>query len=106
MEPPKGLKEGFKFHRYQLDAISWMKSIENNVDKEFKYCDLVPWRASRTSLLFDLHNEKIVLPDKADEYIGSLKSKGGVLADVVGLGKTVECKRHRTLHVVLTLPYP
>jgi hypothetical protein len=33
IEPPKGLKEGFKFHRYQLDAISWMKSIENNVDK-------------------------------------------------------------------------
>jgi hypothetical protein len=44
-----------------------------------------------------LHNEKIVLPDAASEYIGTLKSKGGVLADVVGLGKTVERKSaHRS----------
>lgn len=61
----------------------------------FKYCDLVPWRASRTNLLYDLHNKKAVLPNAASEYIGTVKAKGGVLADVVGLGKTVECKSNR-----------
>jgi hypothetical protein len=33
IDAPKGLKEGFKFHQYQLNAISWMNSIENDVDK-------------------------------------------------------------------------
>jgi SNF2 family DNA or RNA helicase len=88
---PKGLKDGFKFHRYQLEAISWMRSIENNTDKEFKYCDLMPWRGSRSKIiLVDLHNRKFVSSTKIDEYIGSLKSKGGILADAVGLGKTLE----------------
>eukprot|EP00029_Vermamoeba_vermiformis_P000823 TRINITY_DN11008_c0_g1_i1.p1 TRINITY_DN11008_c0_g1~~TRINITY_DN11008_c0_g1_i1.p1 ORF type:complete len:857 (+),score=187.90 TRINITY_DN11008_c0_g1_i1:110-2680(+) len=90
IEPPKGLKEGFKWHRYQLECISWMKSIEDNIDKEFKYCDLTPWRASRANLLFDLHNEKILTPEAVNDYIGTFKSHGGVLADAVGLGKTLE----------------
>lgn len=33
LDAPKGLKEEVKFHRYQLDAISWMNAIENDVDK-------------------------------------------------------------------------
>jgi SNF2 family DNA or RNA helicase len=90
IDPPAGLKEGFKWHRYQLEGISWMKSIEENTDKELKYCDLVPWRASRSNLLFDLHNEKILTPEAVSDYIGSFKSRGGILADAVGLGKTLE----------------
>lgn len=30
---PKGLKEGFKFHQYQLDAISWMNEFEKDGGK-------------------------------------------------------------------------
>jgi SNF2 family DNA or RNA helicase len=90
LDAPKGLKVEFKFHQYQLDAISWMNAIESDVDKEFKYCDLVPWRASRSSVLVDLHSTKFVASDRVSDYIGSFKSKGGVLADAVGLGKTVE----------------
>jgi SNF2 family DNA or RNA helicase len=52
----------------------------------------VPWKASCMNLLYDLHNEKVVPADATEEYTGSFKSKGGVLADVVGLGKTVERK--------------
>ncbi len=59
--------------------------------KELKYCDLTPWRASRANLLFDLHNEKILTPEAVNDYIGTFKSHGGVLADAVGLGKTLEC---------------
>jgi hypothetical protein len=33
IDAPAGLKEGFKWHRYQLECISWMKSIEDNTDK-------------------------------------------------------------------------
>jgi SNF2 family DNA or RNA helicase len=60
--------------------------------KEFKYCDLVPWRASRSNLLFDLHNGKILTPEAVSDYIGSFKSRGGILADAVGLGKTLESR--------------
>lgn len=61
------------------------------IDIEFKYCDLMPWRGSRSkNFLVDLHNRKFVSSTKIDEYIGSLKSKGGILADAVGLGKTLE----------------
>lgn len=53
----------------------------------------MPWRGSRSKkILVDLHNGKFVLNTKMDEYIGSLKSKGGILADAVGLGKTLESK--------------
>ncbi len=41
-------------------------------------------------MLVNLHEKKFVASDKVNEYIGSFKSKGGVLADAVGLGKTVE----------------
>jgi hypothetical protein len=33
LDAPKGLKVEFKFHQYQLDAISWMNAIESDVDK-------------------------------------------------------------------------
>ena len=33
LDAPKGLKVEFKFHQYQLDAISWMNAFESDVDK-------------------------------------------------------------------------
>jgi hypothetical protein len=44
--------------------------------------------------MMDLHSNKFVLASKMEEYYGGIKSKGGVLADAVGLGKTLECKIH------------
>jgi SNF2 family DNA or RNA helicase len=90
VEEPQGLKDGFKFHRYQIDAINWMNAIEKDSDKELKYCDLVPWKQSNNGLMMDLHSNKFVLASKMEEYYGGIKSKGGVLADAVGLGKTLE----------------
>lgn len=31
---PGGLKTGLNLYKYQLDAVSWMKSIENNSEGE------------------------------------------------------------------------
>jgi SNF2 family DNA or RNA helicase len=90
IEQPNEIAASIKLHNYQLDAISWMKSIENETDIPFKYCDLVPWRSARIDALFDLHNGRAVSPEKAGEYIGEMKSKGGILADEMGLGKTIE----------------
>lgn len=42
--------------------------------------------------MMDLHSTKLVHSSKMEEYYGGIKSKGGVLADAVGLGKTLECK--------------
>ena len=29
---PDGLKAGFNLYKYQLDAVSWMKSVEEDAD--------------------------------------------------------------------------
>lgn len=58
----------------------------------------MPWRASRLNVFVSLADEKFVSPSKMDEYIGSVKSKGGILADAVGLGKTFESMYPRLEH--------
>lgn len=58
---------------------------------EFKYCVLVPWHAAKlNNVLVSLSDGKFVSPSQMSDYVGSVKSKGGILADAVGLGKTLE----------------
>ncbi len=42
--------------------------------------------------MLDLHSMKLVPASKMEDYYGGIKAKGGVLADAVGLGKTLERK--------------
>ncbi len=60
----------------------------------YQYNKLVRWNRSKTNVLFDLHYSKAVKPQQANAsaYVETLKSKGAVLADESGLGKTVEGK--------------
>lgn len=115
MVQPKGFTETFKLYSYQLDAISFMKEIENSppkskrVDKNrlitalflaYEFSVLTPWRLSRLDYVFDLHNEKTIHADELEQHdkIGKLTvGKGGILADEVGLGKTSESTYNQEL---------
>lgn len=75
---------------YQMDAVSWMQYIENNVNSDIKYGKLSSWGAVQTDVLFDLETSNLYLPSSIDKFTGVLQIKGGVIADEMGLGKTLE----------------
>lgn len=103
---PPGFKESTKLYKYQLDALSWMKAVEEDINAgktvvsvhhqkgmTYKYCPLIPWRAAKTGLLFDFSNvdsPRLVTCDEIPKHVKSFQPKGAVLADEVGLGKTLE----------------
>jgi hypothetical protein len=87
---PKGFTNKLSLHGYQQKAIGWMKSIEENKNKEFDFCHLVPWVKARSDLLFDLENNAAVTPDKFMNHVTHFKTNGAILADEMGMGKTIE----------------
>lgn len=82
---PAGLREGLNLYKYQLDAVSWMKSIEEDIDAKipYKYTSMVPWRSARTEILFDVENQKCVACDRISEHTKTFYPKGAILADEV-----------------------
>eukprot|EP00029_Vermamoeba_vermiformis_P008911 TRINITY_DN4297_c1_g1_i1.p1 TRINITY_DN4297_c1_g1~~TRINITY_DN4297_c1_g1_i1.p1 ORF type:complete len:1047 (+),score=234.72 TRINITY_DN4297_c1_g1_i1:95-3235(+) len=97
-QQPEGFKDEIKLYKYQLDAISWMKSVEDNKDG-LPYFTAYPWRRAKTELVFDVAKKQIVTDLEA--YVDVAKPKGGVLADEMGLGKTMEM-----IGLVLANPAP
>ena len=82
---PTGLRDGLNLYKYQLDAVAWMKSIEDDVNDEFdfKYCTLIPWRSAKTDILFDISARKFVTFDDISNHLSTFSPKGAVLADEV-----------------------
>jgi DNA repair protein RAD5 len=79
-----------KLFDYQMDAVSWMQYVENNVNSDIKYGKLSSWGACQTDILFDLETDNIYMPSSIDKFTGVFQIKGGVIADEMGLGKTLE----------------
>eukprot|EP01127_Copromyxa_protea_P004061 TRINITY_DN1385_c1_g1_i1.p1 TRINITY_DN1385_c1_g1~~TRINITY_DN1385_c1_g1_i1.p1 ORF type:complete len:391 (-),score=99.57 TRINITY_DN1385_c1_g1_i1:71-1243(-) len=98
---PEGLKEGIKLHKYQLDAVSWMKWVENSEPRKFEFCYLAPWTGARSGLLLNPRDSTFVPCDQVGKHVDSVAYSGGVLADEMGLGKTME-----TLALILANPPP
>ena len=79
-------------HKYQLDAVAWMKSVEDDVKDglEFTECSLIPWRSAKTEILLDVVSKKLVTFDDIPQYVTKFTPRGGVLADEV-CGSVATC---------------
>jgi hypothetical protein len=68
---------------YQLDAVSWMHYVEDNVNADIKYGKLSSWGACQTDILFDVEANKMYLPSSISKFTNTFQIKGGVIADEV-----------------------
>lgn len=68
---------------YQLDAVSWMQYVENNVNSDIKFGRLSSWGACQADVLFDVENKEMYLPKSIDQFTDYFQVKGGVIADEV-----------------------
>eukprot|EP01103_Thecamoeba_quadrilineata_P004929 TRINITY_DN1479_c0_g1_i2.p1 TRINITY_DN1479_c0_g1~~TRINITY_DN1479_c0_g1_i2.p1 ORF type:complete len:1029 (-),score=183.17 TRINITY_DN1479_c0_g1_i2:146-3232(-) len=118
---PNGFRSGLELHKYQLEAVTWMKSVEEDSQNAYNYIDLTPWRSANCSLLFDLRPKdnsdmfsfpeeypKVVSFPHLDKFKRTFTSKGGILADEMGLGKTIEVLglilSHPSSHTMEAIP--
>mmetsp|Transcript_8090 Transcript_8090/g.11129 ORF Transcript_8090/g.11129 Transcript_8090/m.11129 type:complete len:960 (+) Transcript_8090:695-3574(+) len=87
-----GLRNSLKLYKYQLDAVIWMKSIEDDIKEgvTFQESFLLPWRSAKTKVLLNITSHKFVTSDEVPNNVRNVNPKGGVLGDDRGLGKTVE----------------
>lgn len=76
-------------YKYQLDALTWMKQLEESVFNKHKwnYSKLIKWEHSK--IMFDMKRGLFELEDRNTDY---LVTKGGVLADEMGLVKEISVK--------------
>jgi len=87
---PKGFREDFTLKQHQLDALSFMVSVEQRINSGMKmeYCTAIPWWSARSAYYFDMKTNKFVHTSERHKYMQSIQPKGGILADEEGLGKT------------------
>eukprot|EP01129_Flabellula_baltica_P006313 TRINITY_DN2351_c0_g2_i1.p1 TRINITY_DN2351_c0_g2~~TRINITY_DN2351_c0_g2_i1.p1 ORF type:complete len:787 (+),score=128.43 TRINITY_DN2351_c0_g2_i1:167-2527(+) len=84
--------EGLGLHlkQYQKEAISWMIHVETKMVNEYDLgTSMVPWVGSGSDLFFDYVHYKIVPSSDVSSYLKARVS-GGILADEMGMGKTIE----------------
>eukprot|EP00029_Vermamoeba_vermiformis_P006184 TRINITY_DN2356_c0_g1_i1.p1 TRINITY_DN2356_c0_g1~~TRINITY_DN2356_c0_g1_i1.p1 ORF type:complete len:823 (+),score=195.71 TRINITY_DN2356_c0_g1_i1:366-2471(+) len=81
---------GVKLHNYQINAINWMVTTEQESDKKYDVSPLIATGVPNILLKYTMEEEKLVLFENASEHNLKFAPKGGVLADEMGLGKTVE----------------
>ncbi|KXS11965.1 hypothetical protein M427DRAFT_147307 [Gonapodya prolifera JEL478] len=83
---PSGLK--VKMLAYQLKALSWMLDVENHVisGQGFQISSVAPFEEFGT--LFDFRSQNMY-PAKLPPSSNRMYAMGGILADKMGLGKTV-----------------
>eukprot|EP00026_Physarum_polycephalum_P001595 Phypoly_transcript_01597.p1 GENE.Phypoly_transcript_01597~~Phypoly_transcript_01597.p1 ORF type:complete len:1093 (+),score=215.01 Phypoly_transcript_01597:397-3279(+) len=86
---PEGFKSSVALYDYQLDAITWMKTVELEMP-EVEYTELIPWRVPDSTLYFTMDGKTVWSDRGLSEYFVKANPKGGILADEMGLGKTVE----------------
>eukprot|EP00026_Physarum_polycephalum_P002152 Phypoly_transcript_02157.p1 GENE.Phypoly_transcript_02157~~Phypoly_transcript_02157.p1 ORF type:complete len:976 (+),score=126.80 Phypoly_transcript_02157:57-2930(+) len=91
---PDGFSHDFKLKQHQLEAVGWMKNIEQNKSVGFECTDLIEWRTSKSQLRFvskgASSSEGVVFPSQFANHTKRVCAQGGVLADEMGLGKTIE----------------
>lgn len=75
-----------KLYKYQLEEVSWMKQLEENIDNPIQFSTLATWKKGETELLFEGANRRFYLEPALN---GDMRSRGGILADEMGLGKTI-----------------
>eukprot|EP00026_Physarum_polycephalum_P002825 Phypoly_transcript_02834.p1 GENE.Phypoly_transcript_02834~~Phypoly_transcript_02834.p1 ORF type:complete len:446 (+),score=62.19 Phypoly_transcript_02834:172-1338(+) len=86
IKQPNGFRDGLKLHKYQIEALSWMLHFEKNPEIR-DTSHLLAWRSRDFTTIMDIHSQKWVqgLPLPYIQH----RSKGGILADETGLGKTM-----------------
>ena len=85
-----------KLYPYQIDNINWMLNKEISIDNDFKYDTfMIPYgsvyfniQSMNIGLILN-ENNKLINPETLQRVC--IKPKGGILADEVGLGKTLSC---------------
>jgi hypothetical protein len=75
----EGFKDDIELYKFQLDAITWMKSIEDRVGQDLTYRTIKRWKGSQ--LYFDLEKCLLIPPQEVPNYTFQEEIKGGVLAD-------------------------
>ena len=82
---PSGFREGLNLYQYQLDAVTWMKSVEDDIcnERDFSYCHLVPWRSAKSDILWDSRSGEFVTYADVQKSLTAFIPKGGILADEV-----------------------
>jgi DNA repair protein RAD5 len=96
---PNNLK--LKLYTYQLKALNWMISLENNFG--FNFESNIPFNKIFKNK--DLHKYSFNIIDKKivkskDDITHKIYSNGGILADEMGLGKTII-----SIALITTKPY-
>lgn len=83
-------------YQHQLESIYWMKKLEQKIQSNtlfYKYKtngeQHMVFPEFDPSLIFDIQNKKIVIGSNENTLDYYMKTSGGILADEVGLGKTL-----------------
>lgn len=76
-----------QLYTYQLKALGWMIGLEDRIRRgqAWQIPHLAKW--SESSLLFDLQQKKFYLKEPSRPFL--MHTRGGILADQMGLGKTM-----------------
>jgi len=81
-----------KLYTYQIKSMMWMKSVEENIDKDgWNFDTFVPLSSiikdpKVDGIYFDML-DRVIVTDQFKPH--TFKAKGGILADEMGLGKTI-----------------
>lgn len=77
LQQPEGL--ALNLFNYQLDAVSWMSSVESSATW-IKYCPLLPWPFTRPDILFSESGCPYHISDPAvDNFIYKVKFRSLIL---------------------------
>lgn len=85
-----------KLYKHQLQSVYWMKKLEHRIKSNtlnYKYktnnSRFQIFDKFDPSLIFDVKEKSIVIGNKETTTYHEMKTYGGILADDVGLGKTL-----------------
>eukprot|EP01129_Flabellula_baltica_P006312 TRINITY_DN2351_c0_g1_i1.p1 TRINITY_DN2351_c0_g1~~TRINITY_DN2351_c0_g1_i1.p1 ORF type:complete len:977 (+),score=215.34 TRINITY_DN2351_c0_g1_i1:44-2974(+) len=95
---PQPTELNITLKHYQQKAMSWMVYVENSLE-EVSFIKNNPWFDVNCGVVFDLIKKRFVLKQDSERERYSIN--GGILADEMGMGKTIE-----VLSLILKNPSP